>query len=143
MSPSPGRVLAVDLGERRIGVAVCDESRLVVRPLGVIESVGPKRDAKALRHLTADLAIELLVVGLPLDADGEEGPAAISARERGTDLARRVELPVDFADESRSTVVARERLIESGTTRARRLVVDADAAAVILETWLSERDRGV
>jgi putative Holliday junction resolvase len=136
-------VLAVDLGERRIGVAVCDEARLVVRPLGVIESVGPKRDAQALRRLTEELELELVVIGLPLDARGEEGPAAVKARERGTDLARRMELPVDFADESHSTIEARERLIESGTRRSRRRVVDADAAAVILETWLAGQDAGV
>ncbi len=132
-------MLAVDLGERRIGVAVCDESRLTVRPLGVIESIGAKRDAQALRRMTSDMDVELLVVGLPLDAQGEEGPKALAAREQGTDLARRMELPVDFADESRSTLVARQRLIEAGTKRSRRLVVDADAAAIILETWLAER----
>lgn len=142
MSRPLGRVLAVDLGERRIGVAVCDESRLAVRPLGVIESVGPKRDAQALRRLTEDLSVELLVIGLPLDACGDEGPSAVRARERGTDLARRMELPVDFADESRSTIEARTRLIEAGTKRSRRRVVDADAAAVILETWLAEQESG-
>lgn len=138
MKPRSRRVLAVDLGEARFGVATCDELRLTVRPLGVIESVGPKRDAAALRELAAELRPCLLVVGLPLGPEGEEGPAAIRARERGGDLARRLELPVEFVDEAGTTVEARRRMIEGGTSRLRRRVVDAEAAAIILEIWLAE-----
>jgi putative Holliday junction resolvase len=139
MARPEGRVLAVDLGERRIGVATCDEAGIAVRPLGVVSSIGPKRDASAIRSLAEGLEPRLLVVGLPLDLEGEEGPEASRARERGLDLARRLQLPVEFVDESLSTVEARRRLVEAGTSRRRRRVVDADAAAVILETWLSSR----
>ena len=127
----------MDLGARRIGLAACDELRLTVRPLGVVRCVGPKRDARAIRDLAGELDPVLLVVGLPLGPDGEVGPEAEACRERGLDLARRLELPVEFVDESFSTVEARERLIEAGANRGRRRVVDADAAVVILEGWLA------
>lgn len=139
MSSPLGRVLAVDLGARRLGVAASDELRLSVRPLGVVDSVGPKRDARAIRELAEGLGAVLLVVGLPLGPEGEESPAAAAARERGRDLARRLELPVEFVDEAWSTVEARRRLIDAGSRPRRRRVVDADAAAVILESWLAER----
>lgn len=127
-----------------MGVAVTDPERRVARPLGVLRSVGPKRDAQALRELLAAEPATLLVVGLPLaaDEDDEEGPSARACRARGEDLARRLRLPVEFVDETLTTVEAHEALVAAGVTRRRRREqVDAMAAVLILESWLRETER--
>ena len=78
-----GRVAGLDLGERRIGVAVSDDLRMTVRPLGVVQARGPKSDARALRSMLAELDVAQLVVGVPLLPSGDEGPSALRCREKG------------------------------------------------------------
>jgi putative Holliday junction resolvase len=132
-----GRVLAVDLGDRRIGVAVSDEARRLARPLGTVTARGPKTDARALRELASGLGVTLLVVGLPMLPSGDEGDAARSLRARGVDLARRLELPVEFVDEAHTSRDAVEVLVEEGASRrGRRERIDETAAVLILEAWL-------
>ncbi|MEM7247094.1 MAG: Holliday junction resolvase RuvX [Acidobacteriota bacterium] len=132
----PGRVLGVDLGARRIGLALSDELRLTVRPLGVVNSRGARRDATAIRQAVGEDWPVQLVVGLPLLPSGDEGDSAVAARERGLDLGRRLQLPVAFVDEAYSTVTAQER-IDAGA----RGELDALAAAVIVEDYLADQGR--
>jgi len=129
-------VAALDLGTRRIGVAVSDELGVSVRPLGVVPRIGAKRDAAALREMLAGLDIGLLLVGLPLLESGDEGESAARCREQGEDLARRLQLPLEFTDESDTTLEAQRRAGSSRTD------IDAIAAAVILEEWLARREAG-
>lgn len=147
--PGDGRVLAVDLGSRRIGLAVSDETRTAVTELGSVPSVGPKRDAAAIRAVLASRlgvdwgrTVSLLVVGLPLLPGGDEGEAAAAARHRAADLARRLELPHELVDERGTSVAARRSLREEGLSRRRRAResgrVDARAASLILGAWLAE-----
>jgi putative Holliday junction resolvase len=135
------RVLAVDLGERRIGVAISDERRELARPLGTVVARGPRRDAQAVRALAAGCDVGLLVVGLPLLPSGDEGTAAQAARERGLDLARRLELPAIFVDEDGTSRAAEGLLVaRAGSRRRRQQRVDEVAAVLILESWLSGRE---
>lgn len=130
---------ALDLGTRRIGVAVCDELGLSVRALGIVPCIGPKRDAAALRQMLAGLDVGLLLVGLPLLDSGEEGASAARCRAQGEDLARRLQLPLEFADESDTTLEAQRRARERGSST--KEPIDALAAALLLEEWLARRDR--
>jgi putative Holliday junction resolvase len=137
--PHGGRILAVDLGARRLGVAISDELGRLARPLGVVAVRGPRQDASAIRTLLKDLTVRRLVVGLPLLPSGEEGAAAAAARARAADLARRLQLPLDLVDERDTTRDAQALLLElGGSRRRRREQVDAMAAVLILETWLRE-----
>ena len=114
---------------------MCDELRLTVRPLGIIECIGAKRDAAALREMLAGLDVKLLLIGLPLLDSGEEGESAARCRLQGEDLARRVQLPLEFADESDTTLEAQRIARESGLPP--NAPVDALAAALLLEDWLA------
>lgn len=138
MTSAPGRVLGIDLGERRIGVAVSDAARRVATPLVVVERT---RDAARHRRAVAELVAEweatLVVVGLPVSLDGTEGPAAAAAREEMAALADCVGVPVTPYDERLTTVTAHRDLSRSGLGgRQRRDVVDMVAASVLLQAWL-------
>lgn len=114
-----------------------DELGLSVRPLGIVSCVGAKRDAAALRLMLEGLDVGLLLVGLPLLDSGEEGESAARCRAQGEDLARRLQLPLEFADESDTTLEAQRRARESGSKEP----IDALAAALLLEEWLARQER--
>lgn len=133
-----GRLLAVDWGERRIGLALSDESRTLATPLTTLARRPGKRPPvkDILAHCTTHGVIGL-VVGLPLDEDGAEGPAAGAARALADALARRSALPVTLWDERMSTARALRTVRElGGSTRGRKGEVDALAAAILLQTYL-------
>jgi putative Holliday junction resolvase len=135
------RVLALDLGSKRIGVAVSDPTESIASPDRVIERTGSKaRDRKAIADAVAEWEAELVVVGLPLSLSGAEGPAARSAREEVAALEAVLPVPVIVYDERLTTVTASRTLIQAKMTAdARRRVIDKVAAAVILQSWLDER----
>ncbi len=135
--PPPGKVLAVDPGERRIGFAISDPERKFAFPLTQLERSTPERDALKVRELVREERVVLLVVGLPLRGQGEEGASADRARALGTWLAGITGLPVIYSDESYSTRLAEKKLWGAGLTHAQRKARrDAVAAQGILETWL-------
>ncbi len=141
---APGRVLGVDLGSRRIGLAVSDSNRSVAVPRGHLRrGADPVADRAQLVQLVAELEVTTVVVGLPLSLDGRRGPAARAAadeaRALATDLAGSGVEVVTF-DERLTTVSAGAALAGAGTRgpKARR-VVDAAAAAVLLQAWLDAR----
>jgi putative pre-16S rRNA nuclease len=135
------RALALDLGDRRIGVAVSDADERVASPVTVLERT---RDRQRLHRQIAELVAEweaaVLVVGLPLSLDGGTGPAAAKVESEAAELAEVVGVPVELHDERLSTVTA-ERLLKERDLggRARRKVVDMVAASVILQDWLDRR----
>lgn len=132
-----GRVLAVDLGARRIGLAVSDELRLTTRPLPTIEMTHDF--AQRIAALCTELDVCAIVVGLPLRMDGAEGDAARRARAAAVQIARQTRLPVYLQDERLSTREAEEQLRAAGLKRAaRRARVDAAAALVILRDFLAQ-----
>jgi putative Holliday junction resolvase len=139
-----GRVLAVDVGTRRIGVAVSDPTGTVASPLATVPRRTPAEDAKALAALAAEHAVTTLVVGLPVTLAGREGPAAKAVRAWLDELAPLLPgLDLHFADERLSTAAAERALVGGGVRRrARREVVDQVAASVFLQTWLDARREG-
>ena len=131
------RVLGIDLGSRRIGVAVSDGLGLTAQPRATIARHGGMRDIDAIAAAVKDADADRIVLGLPLDCEGQEGPAAQRARVFGDKLAAALHLPVELIDESFSTVEAEAVLLAADMSRARRKqVVDKMAAAVILQRWL-------
>jgi putative holliday junction resolvase len=134
------QIAAIDLGTRRIGVAVTDEAGVGAHPLGIVERRALQKDLKAIREMIRDRNVGLIVVGLPLNMDGSEGAGALSARKFAARLALELRVTVEMFDERLTTFEARERLdglpVRKGT---RKRGVDALAAAVILESWMQAR----
>ncbi len=133
-----GRMLGLDIGERRIGVAVSDELGTIASPVGMIRR---ERDVAAeVRDLIAEYGAVRVVAGLPIGMSGREGPQAQVVRAFVDGLAEQLDVPVEFYDERLSTAVAERSLIAGGTRRAkRRDKVDAVAAAVILQGYLDHQ----
>ncbi|MBN1337296.1 MAG: Holliday junction resolvase RuvX [Deltaproteobacteria bacterium] len=137
----PGRLLALDVGTRTVGLAVSDPERRLVRPLGTLVRRGVKRDADALAATARAEGVVGLVVGLPLDERGAETRSTHLARQLGEALARASHLPLAWMDERFSTVEAARRLRDQGLSeRQARSRIDAEAAAVILEDFLASPD---
>jgi putative holliday junction resolvase len=134
------RHLCLDLGSKRIGVAISDETGLISRPVGVINVVSRQQALQAvLRYLQQEEA-GAIVVGLPLRLNGEEGIESGRAREFARQLSKLTELPIDFMDERLSSVEAERLMQEVGVKRnKRRAQIDARAAAIILQTYLDAR----
>jgi putative holliday junction resolvase len=130
-------VIAIDLGARRIGVAVTDGLGITAQPHATIPRRGGQRDLDAIAEVVRAQDAGRVVLGLPLGPDGERGRAARSAETFATRLRGALDVPVDLIDESFSTVEAEEVLLAADLSRARRReVVDKVAAAVILRRWL-------
>ena len=139
--PTSGRLLGVDWGERRIGLALSDESQILAQPLATVTRRPGKRPPMAalLAHL-AGHGVVGVVVGLPLDGEGREGNAALQARALATALGRRGGVPADLWDERMTTARALRTVRElGGTTRGRKADVDQLAAAVLLQHYLDAR----
>jgi putative Holliday junction resolvase len=136
--PSAGRLLAVDWGERRIGLALCDESRTLAQPLTTLTRRAGKRfPMHQLLALLESHAVAGVVVGLPLDERGEEGAPARAARELATAIGRHTGLPVALWDERFTTARVHAAVREmGGTTRGRKRDVDALAATLLLQHYL-------
>jgi putative Holliday junction resolvase len=135
------RAIGLDLGSKRIGVAVTDRSGTIAAPLTVLERRGDHAaDHRAIAALVAEEEGERLVIGLPLSLDGSHGPAARRALAEAAELATVVPVPVETFDERLTTVSADRVLVEASLRApARRTVVDKVAAAVMLQAWLDRR----
>jgi putative Holliday junction resolvase len=134
------RIAALDVGDARIGVAVSDELGLTARGIGVVKRVGGRRDLDALSAMLTAMSPARIVVGLPLNMDGSEGPRAAKTRAFGDRVGAHLGLPVEYVDERLTTVEAQQRLGAAGVRgRRQKAVVDQEAAAVILEDYLASR----
>ena len=131
-----GRVLGLDLGDARIGVAISDDDRRMAVPLGTIRTGAPA-DLRASAELVREHAVAVVVVGHPLLLSGEAGERAHHAERFAVALRGLLEVPVELQDERLSTVEADRALREAGARgRDRRRAVDRSAATVILQSWL-------
>jgi putative holliday junction resolvase len=142
VSSRPGRVAALDLGSRRIGVASTDLTQTLASPHVVIERRGSRSaDHAAIRREVVDeLEAVRVIVGLPISLDGREGPAAIAIRTETEELADVLPVPVELFDERYTTTLAHASMMERKMKAdARRRVVDKVAAAVLLQSWLDAR----
>ncbi|MGQ0744396.1 MAG: Holliday junction resolvase RuvX [Acidimicrobiales bacterium] len=133
--------MALDLGTRRVGVAVCDPGELIAFPHGVIDrSPDAAADRRRLADLADELEAEAVIVGLPLTLGGVRGAAAMAAEAEAAALAEVLGVPLECHDERMSTVTAHRQMNAAGrNSRERRGSVDAAAAAVILQSWLDSR----
>ena len=142
--PGSGKVLGVDVGAVRVGVAVSDPGGVLATPLVTLaRDVEGGADVAALAGLVAEHEAVGIVVGLPRTLAGREGPAAELARAFAAALQAGVAVPVVLSDERLTTVVATRQLRERGVRgRKQRAVVDQAAAVAILQGWLDSQVRG-
>ena len=133
------RILALDIGDVRIGIAVSDPSRTIAAPLEVLRRVGWGPDTRYIKALCDKYETTQVLSGLPLNMDGSEGFQAQKVRSFCAQLEK-AGLTVIFQDERLTTVVAEDALLEDNMSRAdRKTTVDKIAAAVILQQWLDEQ----
>jgi len=138
----PGRVLGLDLGDARIGVAISDDRRGIAVPLGTVRTGAPA-DVKAIADLVHGHGVTLVVIGHPLHLSGEAGERAHHAERFAEALDAFLDVPVLLQDERLSSVEADRALREAGASgRERRRTVDRSAATVILQAWLDAAGAG-
>lgn len=138
----PGRVLGLDLGDARIGVAISDDRRRIAVPLGTLRTGAPA-DVKAIADLVHAHGVTLVVIGYPLHLSGEAGERAHHAERFADALDAFLDVPVLLQDERLSSVEADRALREAGASgRERRRTVDRSAATVILQAWLDAAGAG-
>lgn len=134
------RVLALDIGEVRIGIAVSDASGSVASPVKVLPAQEVLQNARSFRRVLEDFEPELLLCGRPLTLSGEEGPQAERVMEQARRVAASCGLPLEFADERLSSREAKRILREQGyDERSMRGRVDMVAASLFLQAWLDAR----
>ncbi len=133
------RILAVDYGDSRIGLAVSDRLGIIASPVGTIKSVGMRGDVDEICSRARELEAELILLGLPLNMDGSEGERAEKTRKIGMVLSKVSGLKVDFMDE-RLTTVSAEKVLDEAEMRwdKRKKVVDTISAQIILQTYLDK-----
>lgn len=135
--PRAGALIGLDPGTRTIGVAVSDGLRSVASPLETIRRTKFTPNAERILALAADRGVAGIVIGLPRNMDGTEGPRAQAARGFARNLGRLTDLPIAFWDERLSTVAAERAMLEADTSRAKRAErIDSVAASYILQGML-------
>lgn len=132
--------MGLDVGTKTVGVAISDALGMTAQPVTTIRRTNQKADLQALRELAAQNEVTHVVVGLPLNMDGSEGPRAEATRAFAALVEKQLGLTVELWDERLSTVSAQRVLLEADLSRERRKkVVDTVAAAIILQGWLEAR----
>jgi putative Holliday junction resolvase len=132
------RVLALDIGEKRIGVAISDPGRRVATPLTVLQAARVLGDGGDLIRLLEDYDdVQSIVIGLPRSMDGSEGPQAARVRSAAQRVGAHTGMPIEFIDERLSSAEAQRRMAETGAdSKARRGSVDMVAASILLQAYL-------
>ena len=132
------RYLSIDYGDKRTGLALCDAGETIVTPLRVIK--GQANLIEKIVGIIESEEIDAVVLGLPLNADGTEGPQVKRVRHFGTKLAKHIDIPLHFQDERLSSFTAERKLIDAQLTRKKKAGrLDAVAAAEILQTFLERK----
>jgi len=135
--PVEGRIIAIDPGTKRIGVAVCDESRIVVSPLPIVPRASWKKLLTKIRDILIEFDAVGLVVGLPYNFDGTESEMSSEARKLARNFALSLDIPVFLQDERATTYEARGKLWRRGLANAELAkTLDSEAAAIILSDFL-------
>jgi putative Holliday junction resolvase len=133
--PESGRIVSLDPGTKRLGVAVCDELRIATRPLEIIERSSWKKLLLAVKATISDFDAVALVIGLPLNSDGSESEMSREARELARKFGLSLDIPVFFQDERVTTYEARRRVWQNKRAEISEFV-DSEAACIILEDFL-------
>ena len=130
------KIMAVDYGDARTGLAVCDRTEFLASPIGIIEEKSLAKVAEKIVYASREYEVGMIVIGLPKNMDGSEGPRA----QKSHKLGAIVPIPVELWDERQTTVSAANILSENGTYgKKRKDVLDAVAATVILESYMAYR----
>lgn len=138
--PTSGRLVALDLGSKWIGVAVSDELQTIATPLRTFERRSWKKTLAEIIHILTDFDAVGLVIGLPLNSDGSESEMSLEARRLARNFSLSVKLPIVLQDERATSYEARGRLWERGIAPAdTKRYVDSEAAAIILSDFLTGR----
>ena len=136
----PGPWLGLDIGEKRIGVAISDPTGWLATGRTVVRSIGRDKDVVAIAKIVSDEAVTLIVVGMPLSLNGTEGPQAEKVRRFGKELSRATTVGIVFWDERLTTVEARRYLRDAGMRPSKqRANIDAAAAEILLQNYLDYR----
>lgn len=131
------RAMGLDVGTKTVGIAVSDELGITAQAITTVLRTNLRADLDAIEGLARERGVDRLVVGLPLNMDGTEGPSAAAARKLGDAAGERTGLEVSYWDERLTTRAAQRALVEADVSRARRKkVIDQVAAALILQGWL-------
>ena len=130
--------LALDIGDKRIGLAVGNDAARLARPLHVLTRRSKNEDFEAIARAMQEVGADELLAGLPLNMDGSEGPQAKSARKYAERLRRRLNVSLRFQDERLTSFIADQILAQRRTQKARRQPNDAIAAAAILQSFLDQ-----
>ena len=140
--PAAGRIVALDPGTKRVGVAVCDELRMTTRPLPVIHRKSWKKLLLDVKNILADFDAAALVIGLPLESDGSESEMSAEARRMARNFLLSLDVPIFLQDERVTSYEAKSRLWEQGKTlEETRNLVDSEAASIILGDFLDRLSR--
>jgi putative Holliday junction resolvase len=141
MKQAGGRLLALDVGTKRIGVAVCDSLRMMASPLTTVKRQSVRVDSAAIGAIAVNEAVVGVVVGLPLGLDGGDTRSTRLARQVGEAVRGVTGLPLAYHDERFSSVEAERRLLEQDLSRkARKARIDQSAAAVILQDFIDSSE---
>ena len=141
--PATGRVVAIDPGTKRVGLAVCDEHRVISRPLSVIQRTSWKKLLLQIENTLAEFDAVALVVGLPYNFDGTESEMTSEARDMARKFALSLRIPVYLQDERATTYEARGRLWAAGIGgEEMRARLDSEAATIILTDFLTRVGAG-
>ena len=135
--PTAGRIVALDPGTKRVGVATCDELRITTRPLEYITRTSWKKLLLAVKDIIAELDAKALVIGLPLTSEGGESPMSAEARSMARRFSLSLGVPVYLQDERVTSYEAKSRLWEQGVSlKDSRSLVDSESAAIILADFI-------
>ena len=135
--PAAGRIVAIDIGTKRVGIAVCDELRIAVRPLALIERKSWKKLLSQVKQILGEYDAAALVLGLPYNFDGTESEMSADARRLAGNFALSLDMPVFLQDERVTSYEAKARLWQRGRSeKEAEKEKDTEAAAIILEDFL-------
>lgn len=138
-----GKILGIDPGDKRIGIAISDPTQTIAGPLQVLKHVARAIDAAQIAQIAAEQAAVKIIVGCPYDEDGQSGPQARKSERLAEAIRLQTDLPVECWDESGSTQEARAARIAMGVKRSRRTGhMDDLAAVVILQSYLNAKSTG-
>ncbi len=133
------KLLSIDVGEKRIGVAISDDTHTLARPLLTITRASKREDFEKLKNICKENEIEKIICGLPKTLRNEEGPQAQRVRRYADLVSAAIEMPVEFWDERFSSIEAEERLAQSSRKKRAKGSIDSAAAAIILQEYLDTK----
>ena len=141
-APESGRIVALDIGTKRVGVAVCDEMQITTRPVYTLKRAGWKKLLKQIASILEEFDAGALVLGLPYNFDGTESEMSQEARRLARNFSLSLPIPVFLQDERVSSIDAKNKLYEQGNSFKEILKkIDAEAAAIILSDFIDRKNK--